>query len=190
MTRTSGRLLFQSEMSIRFVAMRMHVRLASVPVHVLVDHSGAVLGSKAFRDPSRSAAEIQHAQEDQHQPDRQFHGQPKAWRDRQVEHDDSRADQHNGDGMTETPKHTDHTRMADALLPADNSRDRDHVIGIGGMTDAQQEAHANDGQETNHALYLPTSLPGTADAECLERDSDLNPRDYTRAVKPREPLSP
>jgi len=75
---------------------------------------------------------------------------PTALGDRQVEHDDASAHQNDGDGMAEPPEDADQSRMADALLAADDGGHGDHVIRVGRVPDAQQETKPDDREQRDH----------------------------------------
>ena len=141
-------------MCIGIVRVSMHVRFTSVPVHVRVNHAGTVLGSETFGDPACETSQIQHAQENEHQSNGQFHCQADAGWNGQIEYDDSGAHQHDRDGVPEAPQDADDPRVPDTLLPAHDGRDRNDVVWIGGVPDAQQKPHANDREEINHKQHV------------------------------------
>src|ERR1700756_2916552 len=47
--------------------------------------------------------------------------------------------------------------MPDALLPADDGRDRNHMVRIGRVPDAQQKSHAKDCEKVDHRKFSSAS---------------------------------
>jgi len=146
------RFFFQAEMNIRVVRMCMDVGLAAVPMNMRVYDCGVVFRRESFGDPACDAGQIHHAEQDEHQSDRKFHGQTDAGWDGEVENDDSGAYQHDRDRVPQPPESSDQSGMPDALLTAHDGRDRDHVVRVGRVPDPQHESHADDCQQAEHSF--------------------------------------
>jgi len=112
--------------------------------------SRAVERRKPVGDPLGSSAQIEHSQQDQHQPDRQLHGEADARRDHQVKEDDRRPHQDNRDGVAHAPEHSDQPGVPDVPLTAHDRAHRNHVIRIGGVSDSEQKSHTDDSQQVDH----------------------------------------
>src|SRR5579883_833292 len=163
--RTLG-LLVQAKMSIGLVGMGVHVRFAPVVMHVRVHNARAVLRRETLGDPACGASEVEYSEQDQHQPDRQFHPQRDARRDRKIEDDDPGPDQHDRDRVSQSPEHADHPGMAHALLAGDDRRYCNDVVGVGGVAYAQQKTDSDDGEDVDHrnpgAPFPPAPKPRRA----------------------------
>ena len=84
----------------------------------------------------------------------------------EVEHDNPRSNQHDGDRVPQPPQDTDDPGMPNALLTADNGRNGDDVIGIRRMPDAQHKTHTDDGQKIDHSS---TTLAKFKEASLMEK---------------------
>lgn len=131
------------------VPMIVQVGVVLVEVGVLADDV-RVRGGKLFAQPFGNAGQIEDAEQDEHEADRKFHGEADAGRDDQVKEDDGGADNHDGDGVAESPECTDEGSAAEGTFAADDGGDGDNVIGIGGMTHAEEETNHQDGDSAEH----------------------------------------
>ena len=148
----------------------MHVHLRRVPVHVFVvfcsvlmrvrmNHFGVAMRRReAISDPLRDSGQTQNAKQNQHQTDSQFHRQPDFYRDRQIKKDNPRANEQDGDGMTQPPECSDQAGMTDAVLAADDCRDGDYMIGVGCVSHPEQESESDNGEQVGQSAHWHRSL--------------------------------
>ena len=105
--------------------------------------------------------EIEHAEDDQHQSDCQFHGQPEARWHVRIEEDDRCPDQQDRDGVTKSPKEANQARASDASLPADDRAHRDDVVSVGCVAHSQEEPEGRDGDDIQHqSTFVRIGLNG------------------------------
>src|ERR1700746_3824448 len=85
--------------------------------------------------------------------------------------------------------------MPDALLPADDGRDRNHMVRIGRVPDAQQKPHAKDCEKVDHRKFssasgirAPPAL--TIKKQTTDRASVPRLRLHQPVCQVREPFSP
>src|SRR5882762_8726744 len=105
---------------------------------------------KFLADPFHRASKIQYAQEDQHQADAKFHGQPDASRNRQPKQYDRCANSKNRQRMAEPPQNPDEGRFADGAFAADDGGNGDDVVGVRCMAHPQKETNRENGQSVGH----------------------------------------
>jgi len=81
----------------RTVRMRMNVHVLAMAVQMgMAAMVLRMCGRKAVAEPVHGAGQIQHAQQNQHERDREFQCEPEAWRDDDSEENDGRADHQDG----------------------------------------------------------------------------------------------
>ncbi len=142
---------------------QVHVDLRAVTVNVLVygaivlvtmrvhDGAMAVVRHISVGDASRYAGQIEDAEQDQHQADRQLHGEADARRNDHVEQNNGGADTEDGDGMADAPKGANDRGLPDAALPADNRGNSDDVIRVRRMAHAENKSQTDCCQQIHHA---------------------------------------
>jgi hypothetical protein len=120
--------------------MPMVVHVGIVLMHVSVLAGDMRMGrGKSLAEPFRDAGEIQNAEQNQHQPHREFHGQTDARGNHHLKKNDGGAYQNNGDGVTQSPKRADQRGLGQGTFAAHDRGDRDDVVGIRGMAHAEKE---------------------------------------------------
>src|ERR1700757_106988 len=140
-------------MNLRLVAVDMFVDDSIMLVTMRVHQAAmALVWRMAVRDPLRNARQVEDAEHDQHQTDGQFHGETDAWRNDHIEKNDGCADTEYGEGVPNAPKDANDSRLPDGALAADNGRNSDDVIGIGGVAHTQNKAEADCCQQIHHAV--------------------------------------
>ena len=112
-----------------------------------------VRGREGFRQPAHDAGKIQNSEEDEHQADGELHGEADASGNDDAEEDDGGADGENRERVAESPENADEGGVADAALAADDGGDGDDVVGIGGVTHAEEETENDDRDESDHFLF-------------------------------------
>ena len=146
------------KVNIRLMGMYVHVLDIPMAMNVAVDHrAGAMHGCESLGDPLCGTTQVQHSEQDQHEADGEFHGEADARRDHQIEENDGCSDQNDRDGVSDAPENPDQSGVVDILLAAYDRADRDYMVGISCVPDAQQEAHADDRQQIDH-VDLPGKL--------------------------------
>src|SRR5215469_4448398 len=98
------------------------------------------------------ASDVYDPQQDQHQPDRQFHTQANSWRNDEVEKDNRSAHDKNRQCVPDAPKCSNPGRLRDLALAAHDCGHGDHVIGIGGVAHPEEESECNDGEKADHRV--------------------------------------
>ena len=83
--------------------------------------------------------QVQEPDRDERERDRELEREPDAWRHDQVEEDDRRADREQRERVAEPPHHTEPGRAEHAARARGDGRDRDDVVRIGGVADAERE---------------------------------------------------
>ena len=119
-------------------------------------------GSKSVGDPLRDPGKVQHAQQNEHETDRQFHRQPDFYRDRQVENDDARSNHENRQRVAQSPESANQACMANAVLAAYDRGDGDDVVGISRVPHPKQESESDNGEQvgqTGHEESRAEALP-------------------------------
>src|SRR5712664_92562 len=109
---------------------------------------------KLLAHPFHRAAKIQYAQEDQHQSNAKFHGQPNASRNRQPEQYDRCTNSKNRQRVAEAPQNPDEGCFADGAFATDDGGNGDDVVGVRCMAHPQKETNRENGQSTSHG-FLP-----------------------------------
>ena len=127
------------------VAMNVRMR-----VRVSMRMRGIGGGRERLGDPARESGKIQNSQQDQHQADRQLHGEAEPRRNHHSEKNDRRAHQKNRDGMAQSPEHADQSSLTYAALPAHDGGDGDHVVRVGGVAHAKEKSQRDDGEQSDH----------------------------------------
>ncbi len=91
------------QVQVNFRSMRMHVLVAlrAMLMRMGMHNLGVRMpGGESVGDPLRDPGKVQHAQQNEHEADRQFHREPDFYRDRQVENDDARSHYENRQSVT------------------------------------------------------------------------------------------
>ena len=120
---------------------RMRMRGITVSMRMLVNDQVFAIGPSAhpIRKFAHQARGRPGAKEYQHDRNREFHRESKAGRNRNFENYDRRTHDQHGERVAESPYDADSGRCHQTALAAQDGRDRDNVIGIGGMTHAEQQ---------------------------------------------------
>ena len=131
------------------VVMKMMVVLVNVSV---LAADMRMRGGEFFADPLGGAGEVENAEKNEHEADGKFHGEAETRGNDEIKEDDSGADDDNGDGVAESPEGADEGGFGEGALAADDGRDGDYVVGIGGMAHTEKEADSENGETAEHAL--------------------------------------
>lgn len=67
-----------------------------------------------------------------------------------MEHNNGRADNANGQGVTDAPKGSNERGVAYAALPAYDGGDRNHVIRVGCMANAEDDSDGDEADQAEH----------------------------------------
>jgi len=118
---------------------------------------------KSFADPFHSAGQVQDAEQDQHESDGEFHGEADAGGDGESEQDDAGADCENGERVTDAPKDADPASFCDGAFAADDGRDGDDVVRVGGMTHAEEKSYGENGEAAVHRSVQVSVNPALAE---------------------------
>src|SRR5438045_2321854 len=86
-------------------------------------------------------------------------------RDHHAEDDDRATHGDDGQGVADAPEHADERGGADPSLPGDDGGDGDHVVGIGRVPHAEEEAEENDRHRGGHA-HSPPQVPAPRSPVC------------------------
>ena len=128
--------------------MTMNVAVNIRTVRVCVP--GGRRRSKTLGDPARDAHQVQQAQQNQHNTDRQFHSQAEARRNYEIKHNDRSADGHDGEGVSDSPECSDEGGTADGSLPGDDGTHGNDMVRVGSMTHTQQKSEQCDCDKAVH----------------------------------------
>lgn len=131
-----------------------HAVKVSVAGGLVAQGSPEVWYRRPLREAPRHAGQCEDPENDQHHGDREFHGKPYSRRDRDIEQDDGAANGEDRQRVADAPGGADQRRAADAGLAAHDGGDRDDVVGVGGVTHAENEAEGDDGEEVSHELQV------------------------------------
>src|SRR5882672_1023222 len=118
----------------------------------LVGMRMTVAAGKITGDPVHHAGKSQDAEQNQHQPDGEFHREAETRRDHDAEEDNERTHDKNGDGMAEAPEDSNQRGAANRTLAADDGGDGNDMVGVGGVTHAKKESQRDNGEEGDHAV--------------------------------------
>src|ERR1700730_4943108 len=124
---------------------------------VVAGHFGMRWG-KFLSEPLHGAGKVQYSEQDQHYADGEFHGQAYANRDGHSEQDYRCSYDDDGYGVAAAPQNAYERRFWNGALAADDSGDRDLVIGIGGVAHAKQEADGQNGEAASHGYFMAVIL--------------------------------
>jgi hypothetical protein len=105
-------------------------------VRVVGDH----VSGRHGREASHRVAQPQHPQQDQHAGHDQLEAAAHRRRDRELEPDDERADDRQGRHVARAPEDADHRAVDEAALARQDRRDRDEVVGVRRVLQAEDEA--------------------------------------------------
>jgi len=105
---------------------------------------------KAVADPVHGARKVQQAEKYEHKGDRELQSESEARRNYQPKQNDRSPNYQNRQSVANSPKDPDPPGARDRLLPADDGRDSDDMVGIGSVTHAEQEADAENEQGAGH----------------------------------------
>ena len=147
----------------RRVVLGMPVGRRRLPVGVAVRVVTVPVGMDVHRrrdrgDPAHDPRHVEKAEQDQHERHRELHGEAEPGRDHHAEDDDRAAHGDDGQGVADAPEHADERGGADPSLPGDDGGDGDHVVGIGRVPHAEEEAEENDRHRGGHA-HSPPQVP-------------------------------
>src|SRR5712692_8676854 len=96
-------------------------------------------------------ANINEAKQNEHQADRKLHAEPQTYRDRQTENNDGDSQGNDREGVPRAPTNPNQSRTRDLVLPRDDGRNCDYMIGICSMADPEEKTDREDGDTAEHA---------------------------------------
>lgn len=138
-------------MSVRAALVSVGVAVDIIPVAMRVLVIRVVAAIRAyFIHGAQSRAQVERAEEDEHERDAKLETHPETFGDDDAEKNDGPADDKEGEAMADAPEESGPGRASNAALPAHDRRDRDDVIGIGRVPHAKEEAKKQDGKERGH----------------------------------------
>src|SRR5215469_3246294 len=108
-----------------------------------------VTGRKLFAEPFHGTSEVEHAEQNQHQAHGEFHSQAGAGRDDDAEENDGAADNGDRQGMATAPKNADQAGFQDGTLPADDCRNGNDMVGIGGVAHPEKKTDYKNGESAS-----------------------------------------
>jgi hypothetical protein len=125
-------------------------------------------GRNRFRDPAHHPGQIENAQKNQHQPNRQLHRETDPrWND-ETEQDDRGTHNKNRDCVTHAPEDPNQRRMADASLAGHNRSHSDDVVRIRRVAHAEKKSKSNDGKQSDH-LFSDRRASASTRAAAFEK---------------------
>src|SRR4029077_2891154 len=116
-----------------------------------------VRGREFVADPFHRAGEVQYAEQDQHQCDREFQREPDARRNYDSKKNNCGPDHQNRQGVPDSPQHADPPGSRNRFLAADYRRHRDHVIRIRRMAHPQEKPNAEYQERAGHKRSIQSS---------------------------------
>ena len=154
-------------MDIIAVRVRVIVRIGvgNVVVAVAVRmsrHGPSGMRPRGLPDHPAKAGQRQQAEQDEHDPDGELHGEAHARRNHHAEQDDRAADDQDRERMPDAPGAADQRRAAQRALTADDRGDGDHVVGIGGVAHAEEEAQEEERRQIGDRVRHLASSPRRA----------------------------
>ena len=126
------------------VSMAVPMRVSDVLSIMIADCFG--------RHRAQKAGYIHHAQDNQHHGDAQLHAETDASRNDEIEKNDARADHQDGESVANAPKCSNQGRPHAIALITDDGRDRNDVVGVGGMAHPQKKSHRENREKTDHVV--------------------------------------
>ena len=96
------------------------------------------------------------AEHEQHDRDPQLHGETNRRRYRDIEDDDGHAHGQHGRAVPDAPEGTDEGPGVEAARPVHDGRHRDHVVGIGGVLEAEEKAQPQGGNQSG--VHRPQAM--------------------------------
>lgn len=114
-----------------------------------------VSGREFLAQPFGDSSEVENAEENEHQSDGKFHRETDTRRNDPVEENDGAADNGDGDGVPQTPEGANESCLGESAFTGDDGGDRDDVIGVGGVTHAEEESDDEDGDAAEHGRSFP-----------------------------------
>ena len=109
---------------------------------------------EALGHAAQATGQVQDPQADEHDRHRELHGQPDGGRDDHVEHDDQHPDDDDRDRVPEPPQRADQGRVRESPAAVQDRGDGDHVVGIGRVAHAEQEAEAGEREQLGHRVSM------------------------------------
>jgi hypothetical protein len=94
-------------------------------------------------------SQVEEPDDDERDRDGEFEREAEPRWNHDVKDDDRGTNREQRERMSETPHHTEPRRRQDATRPRGDGGDGDHVIRIGGMSDTQGKAEAEEGQQVH-----------------------------------------
>ena len=88
------------------------------------------------------ARQGQHTEQNEHDADAELHGEAEAGRNDDAEQNYRAADDKDRQGMPNPPYRADHRRTPQIALTAHDRCDRDDVVRISGVSNAEKESYA------------------------------------------------
>ena len=131
------------------VRVRVHVVAVTVRMRMLMDSASTQMARTKVAQHSR---QVHDAQQDQHQPDGEFHRQSDARGNHPTEEDDAAAYNQNREGVAQTPRGADRRGAGRCLLARDDCRHRDDVIGIGCVAHSEEKSQHHEGESCHEDI--------------------------------------
>jgi len=125
--------------------MKMQVVVVLVEVGMRSDQ-GRMAGRKFFAEPFHGAGEVEKAEQDEHEANREFHREARARRNSHAEENDGAADDGDGQRVAAAPEDADETGFGNGTLAADDGGNGDDMIGIGGVAHPEKKADGENGE--------------------------------------------
>ena len=125
------------------VAMRMVMHVIAMLVRMVMR------SDRAVKD-AIECAQIEQAEQDEHESNAKFQTEPDPFRNDQAEEDDPAANTQKSEAVADTPENSSERGFADFSLPADDGGDGNDVIGVGRMAHSKEESEEEDAKQRGH----------------------------------------
>jgi hypothetical protein len=109
-----------------------------------------VTGAKTL-DVAPKSENVEHAEQDEHERDRELHGEADARGKDDTEENDRAAHEHDGERVADPPECADEARRPNRFFAAHDRRHGDHVIGIGRVAHAEKKPERQQREEAHLA---------------------------------------
>src|SRR5579862_1681323 len=109
-------------------------------------------GRHVVRNPLQHPGEIEDTEHNEHEAHGEFHRQTDTRGNHPAEKNDTAANEKDRQGVAHAPETANDGGMLHRSMARNDRRDRDHVIGVGGMAHAEKEAESDDGKKADHEL--------------------------------------
>ena len=111
---------------------------------------------KSFCHSLQEPGKIHDSKEDEHQPDRKFHGEANSRRDHPAQQNDASADGDDGERMPQAPEDANQRGILDGAMPGHDRGNRHDVIGIRGVAHPEKESQHNNREQVDHITVNAT----------------------------------